>query len=152
LKPIVALTLGVLVTAAAASASPAASGPDLQFAGLVGPPDVSVAGTSFSTSVSLRNAGSAAAGRSKVGFFLSKDTRRDASDLALAKLATPGVRAGSTTSPRGIRLTVPATAPDGVEFFLLYCADVDRQVRETGARAERNCVAGEYTTTVRHLK
>jgi len=87
---LVLLTLAVALSAASpAGAAKPRAGADLSVANLANPPARADAGASLRISFAVRNAGSRRAPASKIGFFLSANTRRDAADVPLggAKVA-----------------------------------------------------------------
>jgi hypothetical protein len=83
------------------------------------------------------NRGSATAGRSAVGFFLSRDGRLDRGDTRLGSRTVKRLRPHRrSTGPT--RLGLPVTAAAGT-YRLLACADYLHRVRESSERD--NCVA-----------
>lgn len=140
-----AMCASVLIgLALAASTSAAGSAPDLRVVSFVDPPQIAIRESQFSTALTVRNTGGARARSTRAGLFLSKNTKRDARDTLLAKVPVRTLSPGAKTT-RQARVTVPKQAAG--EYFLLFCVDVDRRVREVSER--NNCVASAYTALVR---
>lgn len=114
----------------AAHARSAAARPDLAVAALAKPPSSRAAGSAFAASARIANRGRAAAGRSLLAFYLSRDKRMSMTDPAL--VGRPAVRAlargGSATVKANVR--IPATVKPG-PWFLIACADSSAKVRES---------------------
>lgn len=128
------LPLAVGAAVVPAQADAAAKRADLRAAGLSEPPATGVAaGTPFTLTAQVRNAGRAKAGPTALGVFLSRDARRSKGDLALPRLATKTIKKGRTLKVSG-PVVVPATAKPGA-YRLLVCADVAAKLKES---AERN--------------
>jgi hypothetical protein len=128
----VAVIVAVAGAGAPADARPL---PDLRPIALSAPASATV-GESFVAVDRLANTGRGIAGRSTVGYFLSRDGRRDGGDLRLGRRAVKPIGPGGRSVGRK-RLTMPADAAGS--YRLLACADVLARVRE---RSERNnCVA-----------
>jgi hypothetical protein len=102
------------------------------------PPTHVAAGASVTVRDVVANRGRAAVGRSRTGYYLSLDRKRDRSDLRLVgrrhvRSLSPGARSGGSR-----RVRVPVTAPLG-SFRLIACADDPNRVRER--HAANNCRA-----------
>ena len=126
--------VGALATAAPASAAGRA---DMEVA-RAGAESVSsscdAAGCSVRLTASARvaNRGALRAGRARVGFFLSQDTRRDGGDKAAGREWMPAIGGGKRRRMQAM-LFAGGLAPG--TYRLIACADVTRRVRE---RSERN--------------
>lgn len=92
-------------------------------------------GGQFNLTFTIENRGDADAGKSKAGFFLSDDGRRDGGDLLLGRKRIKALDAGGK-SKRVVALRVPDATSLG-NHSLIVCADVATQVREANER--RNC-------------
>lgn len=137
-----AAALAALTATSAASA--ASARPDLGVGFLVDPPQITQAGTMFSTAFVIENDGRSRAPRSRAAVFLSRDTRRDASDVRLASVRVPSIRRGRDVL-RGVRLLVPRDTASG-SYFLVVCADAPRRVRESDER--HNCLGSATSAFV----
>jgi hypothetical protein len=98
----------------------------------------SAAGATLDASDSTGNGGNRPAPRSTTGFLLSRDERRDRTDLVLE-----GQRAVPKLKPRGksggrARLGVASSTPAG-RYRLLACADIAGRIAE--ANESNNCKA-----------
>lgn len=138
-----ALTIGVaglvLITPTASARSQA----DLTLTFWLSPPQIAVRESLFSTAFVVKNTGRRTAPSSRAALFLSKNKQRDANDFKLGE--TPVRRLSPRrTSLRAMTVRVPKEAEG--EYFLLFCADVDRQVRESN---ERNCRPSSGLSVVR---
>jgi hypothetical protein len=141
-----AVLVAVLAWAAAPAGASSRSAADLLVAKVSEPPAALVGGEAFSVSVSVRNAGRRAAGRSSVGFFLTPGRRRGRGEVRLAgRRAIGRLKQGRRGAGRA-RVRVPRSVRAG-RYRLVACADVLRRVRE---RSERNnCRASKRTVLVR---
>jgi hypothetical protein len=131
-------TLMCALGLASAPTAANAARPDLVQAVVSNPPTRVPAGASVTVRDVVANRGRATAGRSRTGYYLSLDRRRDPSDLRLVgrrfvPSLGPGVRTGGSR-----RVRVPVTAPLA-SFRLIACADDRNRVRER--RATNNCRA-----------
>ena len=115
-----------------------ASAPDLVQLAILDPPARVAAGASITVRDVVANRGRATASRSRTGYYLSLDRRRDRSDLRLlgrrlVRRLGPGTSSGGSQKVR-----VPVTAPLG-SFRLIACTDDRNRVRER--RTANNCRA-----------
>jgi hypothetical protein len=138
------LGAGVVLAAALVTAAPAsgAGRADMEVArakslsATVTGCDASGCGVRLLASAHVANTGSRRAGRTRVGFFLSSDARRDAADRAVGRLRVKPIARGRR------RVAVKTFTLGGIApgtYRVIACADVTRRVRE---RQERdNCRA-----------
>ena len=143
-----ALTVLFFSVALAAAAIPADARthprPNLRELRVSAPARTLVAGATFTARDRLKNVGRAAAKRSSVAFFLSRDARSGRDDLRLGARAVKPLRAGRTA--RGLkRLRLPAAVATG-RWRVIACADPQRRVRESSERD--NCAAAAGALTV----
>ena len=111
--------------------------PDLRPQGLsLNPAEVGPGGD-LSLSFTIRNRGDARSGRSRAGFFLSRDARRDRRDVALGSARIKAL-AASRSARRRVGVEIPDSTSPG-NYSLIVCADTAKQVRESDER--RNCRA-----------
>jgi len=146
-RPLLRVRGGLVVVAAATAMLAAAlSGPvawattakpDLVVLSVSPPPQLVDPGMTFPVTVKVKNAGSAAAGRSTVGFFLSKDKLRG-SDLPLSGKASVGRLRPGRTATVSAQVTIPKRTRHG-DYHVLACADIARRVAES--REVNNCRA-----------
>jgi CARDB/PKD domain len=95
--------------------------------------------------VTVSNHGAARAGRSKVGFLLSRDRKPGKGDIRLAKrLAVAAIGAGKHRKVTG-NVKVPARTAAGY-YHLIACADVRSKVGESDEGD--NCRASSHTMWV----
>ncbi|HEX8123791.1 MAG TPA: CARDB domain-containing protein [Solirubrobacteraceae bacterium] len=140
---IVAVT-AITIAAGAAPVAQAAAKPDLAVQRVT----VSAASVAAGGTLTVRDVVANVAGRRakavRVGYWLSRDRRRDRADVALGG-RTQKPLAGRRRGRGRRKLTVPGTAQPGA-YFLLACADPTRKVKE---RSERNnCRASRGRVTV----
>ena len=134
------LTALVATGVAGAADAHAAGRPDLTV------PKIAPAATSLapkaalSAKVTVANRGRAS-GRSVARLVLSRDGRRDRSDVVLARAAVRALRSGKRVTLR-LRGVVPGATRPG-RLVLLACADDARKVRES--RETNNCRASALT-------
>ncbi|MCR5888599.1 hypothetical protein LRS06_12660 [Hymenobacter sp. J193] len=86
-------------------------------------------GGALTSSVSIKNAGTASATASTVGYYLSKDATYDASDVSLSQTTGSSLAAGSTATRNG-SFTVPASTTAG-SYYVLFVADAAAAVAES---------------------
>ncbi|MDQ1697033.1 MAG: cellulose 1,4-beta-cellobiosidase [Frankiaceae bacterium] len=132
---------GLVTTALVACLCPAVAAatprPDLTIPSVNAASTLVAPGAKLGLRDTTRNAGSVAAGASKVGYVLSADRKSGPGDIALGSHSVKRLRA--RRSAKGtMTLTVPAITPAG-DYFVLACADVGKQVRESNER--NNCRA-----------
>ncbi|MGH2950317.1 MAG: hypothetical protein ACRDPC_29295, partial [Solirubrobacteraceae bacterium] len=96
---------------------------------------------SLSAEAAVVNRGARRARRTRLGFFLSQDGRRDRSDSALGRKRVRAIR-GKRRRRSETRLRATGLAPG--TYHLIACADVARRVRER--RERNNCRAGRPFT------
>jgi CARDB len=132
-RPIALVALLALLLLA--SVAEAATRPDLTLRSLSNPPQSVVAGGSFQVTAQVANRGTAGARRSVAGFFLSRDSRRDRSDVLLSGKAVKALRAGRSGRTT-VTLTIPAGTPPR-SYRVIACADRLAKLRE--AREGNNC-------------
>jgi len=138
------LGAGVVLAAALVTAAPAsgAGRADMEVArakslsATVTGCDASGCSVRLLASAHVANTGSRRAGRTRVGFFLSSDARRDAADLAVGRLPVKPI-AGGRRRVAVETFTLTGIAPGG--YRVIACADVTRRVREKQERD--NCRA-----------
>lgn len=136
MRRLLPVTVMCAVGLASTPTAATAARPDLVQAVVSNPPTRVAAGASFTVRDVVANRGRATAGRSRTGYYLSLDRRRDPSDLRLVgrRLVPslgPGARSGGSR-----RVRVPVTAPLA-RFRLIVCADDRNRVRER--RVRNNC-------------
>jgi hypothetical protein len=118
--------------------------PDLVVSAVSTPPATVTAGGSFAVELTVANVGDAAASPSAAQWLLSRDARRSGTDLVVGTQTVSALAVGeSLTGPGAV--TVPAGTPAGT-YFLLSCADADRDVAESDEK--NNCRASATTVTV----
>ena len=147
--PALAAWLVTIAALAAAAPAGAAGRPDLTVtrvaaAGVTVAPGSCTAsgcGVQLSASARVANRGGRRARRATLGFFLSRDARRDAGDAAAGEQPVRALRAGRRRSAEAA-LTLTGVAPGA--HRLIACADVTRRVRERGER--NNCRASPPLT------
>lgn len=100
-------------------------------------------GGDLSLSFAIKNRGNARSGKSRAGFFLSRDARRDRRDVALGSTRIKAL-AASRSARRRVGVQIPDSASPG-NRFLIVCADTGRRVRESDER--RNCRAVRLSVT-----
>lgn len=126
--------LGLLI---APSASAASTRPNLQVSFVKTTASVLAPGESLTATVTVRNRGNAIARRSRIYFWLSRNSRVDRSDL---RLATARVGALKHKQKRRVRVKVRLTLGVSVGAHeLIVCADGAKQLRESNERD--NCRA-----------
>ena len=132
---LIAVLFGLLLAAPAVAT---AERPDLVQSAVADPPNRVAAGASLTVKDAVANRGHARAGRSRTGYYLSLDRRRDRADLRLSgRRRVRALRPGkSATGAQRVRL--PTTAPLG-SFRVIACADDLDRIRER--RDGNNCRA-----------
>ena len=137
------LAATALIVASCAPAH-AAARPDLLPTKLSYPAGVAQQGVVYTTRATIENAGSANAGRSTTGFYLSLDTKRDGRDVRLGGVAVKSIAAG-----HGVRVTkkfsLPAHMSPGT-YRVLVCADDTKRVKES--HEGNDCLASKPALTV----
>ena len=115
------------------SAHGAARQPDLIVRTLNVSPGQTSAGGTLSVLARVMNRGHVAAKASTLGFYLSKDGRKDKGDLRLLRVS---VKALGASKEVGVvrKIKLPATRTGA--FHLVVCADDRDQINEG---SERNC-------------
>jgi len=104
-------------------------GPDLIIITLTGPTTVTP-GQVISLSEATRNQGRAATTFNTVtGYYLSKDSMLDASDVFLGERPVPPLAAGATSGPVSTSVTIPPTAASGI-YYIISEADAGNAVAE----------------------
>ena len=130
----------------AAPAVANAERPDLVQTAVADPPARVAAGALLTVKDAVANRGRARAGRSRTGYYLSLDRRRDLADLRLSgRRLVRRLRPGTSASGSK-RVRLPVTAPLG-SFRLIACADDLDRVRER--RDGNNCRASDGRMRVR---
>ncbi|QIX61065.1 T9SS type A sorting domain-containing protein [Hymenobacter sp. BT18] len=122
-----------------ASASLAVTAPavaDLSLASATLQAATVVKGSTVSSSVQISNSGNAAASASTVGYYLSKNTTLDATDVSLGQ-TTGGALGANASATRTATLTIPAATVAG-GYYVLFVADAQSAVTESN---ETNNVA-----------
>ena len=128
----VALFAGLLVPALAS----AAPGPDLRVRAVGTASTQEAPGSRLIAAATVRNDGDRAAGRSRLGFYLSRDRRKSRGDFRLRPRARVRARRAHTRQRVRRTLTVPAGVPPG-SYVLIACADDTGRIREQ--RERNNC-------------
>ena len=133
-RPVLAV-LGVfaLIPAAAQAATPR---PDLAVVQPTVPVAALTIGASSTLVIPVRNHGRASAAPSRLGLYLSLDSRLSKDDARVGAVRTGRIRRGGRVTVR-VRWTVPATISASRTYVLLACADTGRVVRES--REGDNC-------------
>jgi RHS repeat-associated protein len=128
----------------ATAAAPAAR-PDLAVTRVSDPPADALRGQAFRVQDRVRNTGGAAAGKSRVRYWLSLDAKRGKGDLVLGT-RTVGRLAPGRKAKGSVQLTVPTRAAYG-SYRLIACADATAAVRER--REGNNCRVSKRAVRVR---
>ncbi len=131
--------LALVSVGAVADSAVAKPRPNLVVTLVSKPPATATAGASIAVGATVKNMGKATARASKVGFYLSLDSRKNTRDLRLGRLAEPKLKKGKSKKPSGSS-AIPASTPAG-SYFLLACADDPGKVKESNERA--NCRASK---------
>lgn len=105
--------------------------------------------TQFSVTDTVRNQGMVTAASSSVLYYLSADSRRDASDTLLSGSRTVPSLVPEQTSTGTRSVKMPATTPLGT-YFLLACADGKSLIAESDET--NNCLAVKITVTAPDLR
>lgn len=129
---------------AASAGAVVVTGPDLVVASLSDPPHLAVPGTAFQVTDTVRNEGTAPAGSSAVGYWLSPVPARDPAARRLLPNRAVGTLAVGATSTGTVTLTVPALAIGS--YYLVACADVGSVIDESSELD--NCAAAAGTLTI----
>jgi hypothetical protein len=130
-------------TALAGPAATAAGRPDLRVVKVAKVPGSVDPGTSFTSSVTIRNDGKGSAGASSLKLTLSRDVRAGRGDLAAGSARTPAVRRGGSATVKA-RITVPAKASGS--YYVIACADAGGKVKES--KETNNCWPSDTTVEV----
>jgi hypothetical protein len=137
------LTIAVAASLSSAPAE-ARSLPDLRdAAGSV--PAAIHAGRHFVAGETVVNSGSATAGASRVGYYLSRDARKGRGDVWIGRRLVPPIGPGGY-STGSATLRLPSWA--GGRYRLLVCADARHRVREQHER--NNCSASRSFRATGH--
>jgi hypothetical protein len=112
--------------------------PDLIETSVSNPPASLAAGSFFSVTDTVQNAGNGASGGSSTRFYLSADALKDGSDTLLSGSRAVGSLAVAASSMGTINVTVPASSAAGA-YRLIACADDTTLVIESDET--NNCVA-----------
>ncbi len=127
----VAAALLVVALAAAAPASAVSRRPDLRVDRLTVPAAPLPPTARFTVSERTRNRGRALAGRSSVGFYLSRDSHRGA-DVRLGRRSVKPLSKGRRSSARKVLKLPPGTAAG--RYRVIACADDLKRVRQSSRR------------------
>jgi hypothetical protein len=119
----------------AAAAVAAAPRPDLRMLNVVATRDEVVSGGKLTIKDRIGNAGRAAARPSQIGYYLSTDTTKSASDIPLGQRPAGSLKPGKSKAG-SVTVTVPSAA--GL-FRVIACADDKGRVKES--REANNCRA-----------
>ena len=112
--------------------------PDLTAGRVSATPAQAIVGSTLTVNGTIRNRGVSRARASHAGFFLSSDRKRGRADRRLGRLLkVPALKAGGKRRAK-TALAIPTASTPGA-FFILACADVRKQVRESSER--NNCAA-----------
>ena len=142
-RPLVALLPLAWLVAAPGRAD--AARPDLVQTVVADPPARVAAGASLTVKDAVANHGRASAGRSRTGYYLSLDRRRDGADLRLTGRRLVRALRPSASAGGSRRLRLPVTAPLG-SYRLIACADDLDRIRER--RDGNNCRASNRRVRV----
>lgn len=141
-----AALLALLVTAAwTPSVASAAKLPDLKVKEIGSRANTVKAGAGLRVKDTTKNVGRAKARASRTGYYLSKDTKKGRSDISLSGKRRVGPLAPGHKDSGSKRVEVPSSTSAG-KYFLIGCADVKRDVRESNER--NNCLATDRKLTV----
>jgi hypothetical protein len=110
------------------------------------PPAGKRRGSSFFVKNTVMNEGVARAGRFIVRYYLSLDTIKDDSDIALKGSRTLKKLKEGKSSNGKTRVTIKKSTPPG-EYYLIVCADDTNKVSESNETD--NCTASNTTITVK---
>jgi subtilase family serine protease len=92
-------------------------------------PSQTTAGSTLSTSASVYNSGSVAAGTSSIGYYLSTNSTLDANDVLIGTTSVGSVNTTYYSSVYGTA-TIPTNTASGY-YYVLFVADYLNQVTET---------------------
>jgi FG-GAP-like repeat/CARDB len=125
--------------------------PDLVVSAVSDPPAAASPGSSFAATDTVHNGGNADAAQSSTnGYFLSLDTKKSGSDIALTGTRTVGPLNIGGNSTGNAALTVPpGTASNS--YYLIACADAANKVAEGNASntgEKNNCRASATKVTI----
>src|SRR4051812_32616282 len=140
------LVLALVAMPASATAKPKPR-PNLADSALGDPPSTLAPGASLAGTATITNKGKRKAGRSRTGFFLSRDAKPSADDLTLGRVKTKALKRGKKAAVVGT-FKILATAAAGT-YRLLVCADSAGKVRESNERD--NCRASRSALTIAPL-
>jgi CARDB len=135
--PALLILVVLLVAASAAGAMTKGQAlPDLVVKKVSKPPKAGVVGSKVKLVVKIQNAGSANAGKSKLGLYLGKGKKHTKKDKRLKRVKVKPLAAGKGKTLK-LRVTLPAKSKLG-SYRLFACADDTKKVSEA---KERNCKA-----------
>jgi hypothetical protein len=141
-KVVLAVGLGLVallaLTAVASAKSSKGARPDLVVTKVSKPPASRTVGSKVKLVVTVKNKGSAAAGKSRLGVYLAKGKKHKAKDKRLKRVKVKPLAAGKKTKLK-LNLTLPAKTAAG-SYRLIACADDTKKLRES---KEGNCVASK---------
>ena len=123
---------------------------DLVESSVSNPPATAAKDSSFSVTDTTLNRGNASAAASATNYFLSLDTKKSASDIAVAGQRAVPLLAAGQSSFGTVVVGVPTVMASG-NYYLLACADAGNKVAEgnTSATGEKNnCLASASRVTV----
>jgi hypothetical protein len=142
---IVALSVFGVLGAAGASFAKTAPSADLAVRSASAPADALAPGAALTAQSVTKNVGRKRAPASATFYFLSLDTKKDASDIRLVgQQSVKALKAGKSGSGSA-RVSLPTSVAPGA-YFLLGCADGANKVKETNEK--NNCKASAARTTV----
>jgi hypothetical protein len=140
------------VPAAAATAAPPSSAPDVQHAKkakklpelVVRQGRASYTNGRLDVSILYKNKGDGTARRSLGAFAVSKDRKVSDDDLGLGEMKVGKLKAGRSSRVRS-SVVVPTSVPEG-KYYIVYCADYDQKVRESNEG--NNCGGSKKSVTI----
>ena len=139
------VAIGALLAGAATGVAHSAQAlPDLRVKRVSGPPGSVRPGDQFTASSKVKNVGDAGVGATKLGYYLSLNGSRGASDIDLAGSPRVGGLEKGESAEKSSSVEIPGDAPAG-SYLLLACADDPDRRRESSEK--NNCRAsGERTS------
>jgi len=121
--------------------------PDLVSTAVSDPPAAVIRGKSFPVTDTVQNPSAFNAAASRVQYYLSLDTSKNAGDRALVGFRAVGVLAAGAGSTGTMSVTIPGSTPPG-SYYLLACADDQSQVVETSDANNCRAAARQVAVTV----
>ena len=120
-------------------ASPAAAAPppDLVVTAASKAPKSAVAGARLKVTAAVRNRAGGRAARTRVGLYLSDNSKWSSSDVELTGSTLTAALPARRRVVLTVKVRVPRDAPPARRFKLLACADADRRLLEADER--NNC-------------